>query len=672
MQCRGVRAIGWFLVAACVLAASGCGGGGSGASGSAGQGAGGVSTSQVADGTGVVRINFPQGSSARSRTGADLGSGTLSFTGYGALGQVLYGPVARPIASVVTLVGVPLPVVHLRIALRAPQGGTVAALVTVPLSLQVGESTTVDDPWGTGAQLASLALDPASGARIPAGTLVRCTATGTFTDGSFADVTDLATWSSGSSSTATVNDVGKVMGVAGGRTVISASSVGISGSVPITVTTASLRAVVITPSSVSIPTGATVSMRAMGTYDDGSSVDITEVSTWWTPSPQVLSMGAEGVQAGRITGLSQGSTVVAARKDGVTGTASVAVTSAVLQSVQVIPSSSSVPVAQDQQFTARAVFSDGSTVDVTRDVTWNSSDALVAVLSSVQPGYATAARAGTAAITATYQGLQGSGTLLVTGASLVSISVSPRVASISVGGRQQFTATGTYSDGSSQELTDAVTWASSASTVATIVAHGPGCGAVSGASAGEASITATLGCVQGTAALTVASSSLNVIAVGPSAPVTNTSIPVQLRATGQYTDGHTEDLTSQVTWASSSAGVAGVASTGLVTPVSVGTATVTATWQGITGRQVLTVGSAVLQSLEIVPTASNDPSDATLWLPMGQQGQFFAIGHLGDGSRVNLTSLATWSSSPGASIASMGETRPGFARPVPAPLRGSR
>ena len=43
-------------------------------------------------------------------------------------------------------------------------------------------------------------------------------------------------------------------------------------------------------------------------------------------------------------------------------------------------------------------------------------------------------------------------------ATLQSIAVSPDSASLESGGTQQFTATGTYSDDSTQDLSSAVTW----------------------------------------------------------------------------------------------------------------------------------------------------------------------------------------------------------------------
>jgi len=104
-------------------------------------------------------------------------------------------------------------------------------------------------------------------------------------------------------------------------------------------------------------------------------------------------------------------------------------------------------------------------------------------------------------------------------ATLVSLSVTPATISIYSGATQQFTATGTYSDGSIKSLTAQVAWASSNTAVATVAANG----LVTGIAAGTATITATPagGAPVATAALTVtgpppvALSSPNGLAIAP-------------------------------------------------------------------------------------------------------------------------------------------------------------
>jgi len=89
-------------------------------------------------------------------------------------------------------------------------------------------------------------------------------------------------------------------------------------------------------------------------------------------------------------------------------------------------------------------------------------------------------------------------------ATLSSIAVTPANPSLPVGSTRQFAATGTYSDGTSQDITTQVTWSSSAGNIATVsnVAGSQGL-ATGGPSVGTTTISASLGTVSGSTILTV-------------------------------------------------------------------------------------------------------------------------------------------------------------------------
>lgn len=82
---------------------------------------------------------------------------------------------------------------------------------------------------------------------------------------------------------------------------------------------------------------------------------------------------------------------------------------------------------------------------------------------------------------------------------LSSIAVTPSNPALQSGNTLQFTATGTYSDSSTQNLTTTATWTSSFLTVATI----NGSGSATGVSSGTTTIQAAIGAVKGSSLLTV-------------------------------------------------------------------------------------------------------------------------------------------------------------------------
>ena len=87
-----------------------------------------------------------------------------------------------------------------------------------------------------------------------------------------------------------------------------------------------------------------------------------------------------------------------------------------------------------------------------------------------------------------------------TAPTLASIAVTPANPTIQTSATQQFTATGTYSNNSTQDITSQVTWASSNTAVATINTAGL---ATASTGAGTTTISATLGAVSGNTTLTV-------------------------------------------------------------------------------------------------------------------------------------------------------------------------
>jgi hypothetical protein len=121
-------------------------------------------------------------------------------------------------------------------------------------------------------------------------------------------------------------------------------------------------------------------------------------------------------------------------------------------------------------------------------------------------GLATSVGLGSTTISATSGTLTASTTLTVQG-QLVSINISPSNPLITTGTDQQFTATGTYVGGLTQDLTNSVLWNSSSTTVATIT---PG-GLALGAAAGETTISASQGSILSSVALTVATDRLGTI-----------------------------------------------------------------------------------------------------------------------------------------------------------------
>jgi sugar lactone lactonase YvrE len=278
----------------------------------------------------------------------------------------------------------------------------------------------------------------------------------------------------------------------------------------------------------------------------------------------------------------------------------ITVTQAALQSIVVTPESPSIAKGLTQQFTATGTYTDGSTQNLTSQVTWASGTIGVATIST--GGLATVvAASGTSIISATLGAVVGSTTLTATPAIPVSIAVTPASPSIAKGLTQQFTATGTYTDNSTANLTSTVTWNSATTSVATIVSGG----LATGAGQGTSNITASQnGVTSPVDVLTVTAPALVSIAVTPASPSIAKGLTEQFTATGTYTDNSTQNLTTSVTWNSATPTVATIASGGLATGVGQGTSQITASFGGVTSpADLLTVTAPALVSIAVTPAS---------------------------------------------------------------------
>jgi len=274
----------------------------------------------------------------------------------------------------------------------------------------------------------------------------------------------------------------------------------VSPAANLTVTSATLVSIAVTPANFSIAKGATLQLTATGTFSDGTTQDITHAVSWSSSNSSIVAINPV---TGIALGLLGGTANITASLGSITSPAvPLNITSVTLQSISVAPATPSIALGTTQQFTATGTYSDLSTANITTSVTWASSVPATASISA-GTGLAHGLVAGTTQITATLGTVASASIpLKVSTATLKSIAVAPATPSIGLNATQQFSATGTYSDGTTQDISGNVLWTSSNTSAATINASS---GLATGVSAGTAQITATQGGAGVPAALAVGS-----------------------------------------------------------------------------------------------------------------------------------------------------------------------
>jgi DnaJ domain/Bacterial Ig-like domain (group 2) len=154
---------------------------------------------------------------------------------------------------------------------------------------------------------------------------------------------------------------------------------------------------------------------------------------------------------------------------------------------------------------------------------------------------------------------------------------------VKIGSTIQFIAMGDY-NGSTADVSSQVTWATSNKGVATISSEG----LVTCVGNGTAYISATMEGITGlpvTLTVPVTLSSISLILSGPFILGSH----VACGATAHYSDGSVMGINSQAIWTSSNTAIATVSPAGLATLIAVGTTNITATLDGISITEPLTV-----------------------------------------------------------------------------------
>ena len=308
----------------------------------------------------------------------------------------------------------------------------------------------------------------------------------------------------------------------------------------------------------------------------------------------------------------------------------------IIRAIAVTPASAELPKGKQQQLSAIATYSNGTTKDVTALSAWSSSNptAVPVVLDS---GMVTGTAEGAAVITAIGPGtsVTGTSTITTTAAALAELWLSPANASVAPGGTQAFTAMGTYTDGSSAPVpTPSLSFSSENVNVATVNAEG----VAAALAGGTTNIRVASGSIASPPAVfKVVVPTPQSITITPALPSIAKGGTQQFIATGSYDDGTTKDVTTLVAWTSDSAYLS-INGQGLATGASVGSATVTASWDGgiPNASTAVTVTGPELTSITISPASVN--------LGLGAHQQYTALGTYTDNLTKDITAEVTWAS----------------------------
>ncbi|QGQ97192.1 hypothetical protein EHS13_21045 [Paenibacillus psychroresistens] len=258
-----------------------------------------------------------------------------------------------------------------------------------------------------------------------------------------------------------------------------------------------ISSITLNNSSYSINQGSTSPLVVTANNSDGSTTDVTSSATFSSSNPASVSISNSGV----MTGVTLGNSTITASYHSLTATAAATVTSPLtITRLAFDYSTYSINTNAYRTITLNAYMTDGSYQNVTSSASYTTSSASVATINAYGSLYGNSA--GSATITATYNGFSASSSVIVT--SLInSISADISAFNVNVGSIHSMVITAHESNGTSTNVTTSASYSSSNSSMASVSSNG-----VTGVSPGSVTITVTYGGYTAYIYVTVENSSL--------------------------------------------------------------------------------------------------------------------------------------------------------------------
>jgi len=382
-------------------------------------------------------------------------------------------------------------------------------------------------------------------------------------------------WRSSDAAVATVSAQGVITAVAPGAATILATSEGRSGQAAVTVTAEPVATVTITPGRDTLAVGTVRALTAIVRDADGVALTGRAVA-WSVSDPDVASVSSQGV----VTARAPGTVSVIGVSEGRVGQAAIVVLARLANAITLTPGTSTLEVGGTVTLTTQVTDPLGNLLPG-RVVVYSSDNQAVVTVSS--QGVVSAVARGTARITATSDGRSTSAGVTVIDVPVATVQILPAAADVLLGTSRALSVQARSASGVVLSNRP-VTWTTGAPDIATVTTVG----VVSGLAPGVAVIAASVDGITGFSTITVRAPVVATVTISPNVPELTVNQQVQLEATPRTSGGVLVPGRSFV-WQSSNQQVAFVTSSGVLIGLSAGSATITATTEGVSGTTSIIV-----------------------------------------------------------------------------------
>ncbi|MBC7533293.1 MAG: hypothetical protein H7318_17110 [Oligoflexus sp.] len=376
---------------------------------------------------------------------------------------------------------------------------------------------------------------------------------GIYSDGTTADLSDDAVWSSEDEEHLSSQGKGIFLGKSLTTTTVQARVDALEKSIPVRISSIDRRFIgfSLQPSPLVIPMNTTMPTLLLANFSNGESQDISSEASFQLNDPSVASLGTNH----SLRGLKIGATDLQVSWAGHSESFHLKVAEAEPVALTILSPSKNflLPKGSEENFKAYLDYSDGSHIEVTSLVQWSVADSsfLTRVGNAVDYGHYKSFKVGSTLLSISFSSFTAAQLVTVPIAGLVSLRIDSKVPGpLGLFTESLYTATGTFTDGGSRLVTNVVAWS--------VLSDG--------GSADVLSIGKLRATVQGPIRLKVSFRGLSqtlTLLVGPPVPVSIKIEPLPdvdpmpinlssgmnpLVARVTYSDGQVLDKTSAATW----------------------------------------------------------------------------------------------------------------------------
>ncbi|MGL4476191.1 MAG: Ig-like domain-containing protein, partial [Shewanella sp.] len=339
----------------------------------------------------------------------------------------------------------------------------------------------------TQAELVSIVITPGI-ASVMQGMQYQFKATGIYSDNVSKNITNAVNWQTSDASVASITSQGLAKGENKGTTEITAKYQGKQARATLVVAVPVIIRLDVIPTFTELPIGSSMYYQAIAYDATGQDYDVSKAADWRMVNQTIAHVDNTVANGGYVTALSKGTTQIVVSFAGKSQTVSVQVTPAEVTSLIITPSDITILDGETQFYVATAQFSDGSSLVVTKESSWVSTNPEIATITTNGSAIAAAKYHGVTNIQATYQGITAQTSLTVQEREIKGVQVIPHVKYLDVGEQLQMKCMVDYVDYSVNDCTDEALWTIGDDTIAHVEPEG---GLVTAIKSGHTRVFAT-------------------------------------------------------------------------------------------------------------------------------------------------------------------------------------